>query len=209
MTYTELCERLQNTMENSFTVDQLALWAQQVEQKVYNAVQIPALRKNMTGTVTLSSPYLSLPSDFLYPYSLAVIAVDGSYTFLLNKDVNYIRQVYPSPASTGTPKVYGMFDQDTLILGPTPDAAYSVELHYGYYPESIVTAETTWLSDNYDAVLFNGMLIEAGRFLRSGKEFMELNIKLFDEAMAGLKQLGDGKLRQDAYRSGQVRTAIR
>lgn len=195
-------------MENSFTPEQLAWFCEQVEQRVYNTVQIPALRKNMVGNVSANVPYLSTPPDFLYVYSLSIN--DGvRQSFLLNKDTNYIQEAYPFPGGTGLPRVYGQFDANTLILGPTPDAPYAVQMTFGYYPESIVTAGTSWLSDNFDSVLLNGMLIEAARFLRLEDNTMAQYNKLYMESLELLKQLGDGKLRQDSYRSGQARVPVR
>ena len=207
MNYAQLTAAVEDAVENSFTAEQLAWFCEQVEQKVYNAVQIPALRKNMVGNVSAAVPFLSTPPDFLYVYSLSVN--DGARQhFLLNKDTNYIQEAYPVPTQ-GLPRVYGIFDANTLILGPTPDAPYEVQMTFGYYPESIVTAGTSWLGDNFDSVLLNGMLIEAGRFLRLEDNTMALYTKMFDESMMLLKQLGDGKLRQDSYRSGQVRVPVR
>lgn len=208
MDYATLCERVQETVENTFTAEQLALFCMQTEQKVYNAVQLPALRKNMTGATTADNPYLTVPDDFLYVHSLAVIKADGSYEFLLNKDVNYIRAVYPFPGSRGAPRVYALFDGDTFMLGPTPDAAYQVELHFGYYPESITTAGTSWLAENFDSVLLNGMLVEAAKFMKAEEDIIKLYTGHFSDALALLKQLGDGKLRRDSYRSGQVRAPV-
>lgn len=208
MNYAELTDAVQETTENTFTADQLALFAQQTEQKIYNAVQIPALRKNMVGNVSAGVEYLSTPPDFLYVYSLAVITANGAYEYLINKDVNYIRQAYPVPASTGLPRAYGQFDEDTIILGPTPDEPYEVEMHFGYYPDSIVTAGTSWLGDNMDSVMLNGMLVEAARFMKSEQDVVALYGQMFTESVGLLKMLGDGKLRQDAYRSGQVRVPV-
>jgi hypothetical protein len=208
MNYAELCAAVESTVENTFTPEQLELFCRQTEQKVYNAVQIPALRKNSIGQLTLNNSYLTLPPDFLYVYSLAVIGTSGNYEFLLNKDVNYIREAYPYPGTTGVPKVYGQFDADSLILGPTPDDTYDVELHYGHYPESIVTAGNTWLGDNFDSVLYNGMLTEAARFMKAEEDIVALYNKMFIDALALLKQLGDGKLRRDSYRSGQTRVNV-
>lgn len=208
MNYAELTAAVQDTTENTFTADQLALFAEQTEQKIYNAVQIPALRKNMTGNVSAGVPYLSTPPDFLYVYSLAVKLGNGSYEYLINKDVNYIRQAFPVPASQGVPRVYGQFDDNTLIIGPSPDVPYEVEMHFGYYPESIVTAGTSWLGDNMDSVLLNGMLVEAARFMKSDQDTVALYGQMFTESVGLLKMLGDGKLRQDAYRSGQVRVPV-
>jgi hypothetical protein len=193
MNYTELKTNIEDICENSFTDDQLAMFTQQAEQKIYNSVQIPALRKNVTGTLSTNNKYLSTPSDFLWSYSLAVVDGSGNYHFLLNKDVNFMREAYPSPTSTGLPKHYAYFDDNTFIVGPTPDAGYTSELHYGYYPQSIVTAGTTWLGDEFDSALLNGALIEAIRFMK---------------AITLLKGLGDGKLREDAYRSGQFRVPV-
>jgi len=203
MNYTELKTNVQDICETSFTDDQLAMFTEQAEQKIYNTVQIPALRKNVSGTMTASNTYLSTPSDFLYVYSLAVVDGSGNFTFLLSKDVNFIREAYPSASSTGTPKHYAIFDDDTLILGPTPDASYTTELHYGYYPQSIVTAGTTWLGEEFDSALLNGTLVEAIRFMKGEPEMVALYDKMYAASMALLKLLGDGKLRSDAYRSGQ------
>lgn len=208
MNYTELKANIQDICENSFTDDQLAMFTQQAEQKIYNSVQIPALRKNVTGTLTNGNKYLSTPSDFLWAYSLAVIDANGVYTFLLNKDVNFMREAYPNPASTGAPKHYAYFDDNSFILGPTPNSAYSMELHYGYYPESIVTAGTTWLGEEFDSALLNGALVEAIRFMKGEQDLVANYTNMYLLAMKQLENLGDGKLREDAYRSGQFRTSV-
>lgn len=208
MNYAELCTAVADTIENSFSADDLARFARLTEQKVYNAVQIPALRKNSLGSLSTGNPYLTLPDDFLYVYSLAVLQGDGSYAYVLNKDVNYIREMYPFPTSTGVPRAYSQFDANTLLMGPTPNAALQVELHYGYYPESIVTAGNTWLGDNFDSVLLNGMLMEAARFIKEDDDVVKLYDKMFMDSMTQLKALGDGKLRQDSYRSGQARVPV-
>lgn len=208
MNYADLKTNIEDICENSFTDDQLAMFTQQAEQKIYNTVQIPALRKNVTGTLTANNKYLSSPSDFLYNYSLAVIDGSGAYSYLINKDVNFIRDAYPTPTSTGLPKHYAYFDEDTFILGPTPDDSYTVELHYGYYPESIVTAGTTWLGDEFDSALLNGALIEAIRFLKGEPDIISNYEKLYMQSITLLKNLGDGKLREDTYRSGQFRSPV-
>jgi hypothetical protein len=208
MNYTELKANIEDICENSFTDAQLAMFTQQAEQKIFNTVQIPALRKNQTGNLTAANKYLATPSDFLWNYSLAAIDGDGAYHFLINKDVNFIREAYPTPTSTGLPKHYAYFDDDTFIVGPTPDANYSVEIHYGYYPESIVTAGTTWLGDDFDSALLNGALVEAIRFMKGEPDIIANYEKLYVQAIALLKNLGDGKLREDAYRSGQVRNPV-
>lgn len=208
MNYTELKTNIEDICETSFTDDQLAMFTQQAEQKIYNSVQIPALRKNATGTLTASNKYLSSPPDFLYNYSLAVIDGSGAYSYLINKDVNFIRDAYPTPTSTGLPKHYAYFDEDTFILGPTPDDSYEVELHYGYYPESIVTAGTTWLGNEFDSALLNGALIEAIRFMKGEPDIIANYEKLYLQSITLLKNLGDGKLREDTYRSGQFRSPV-
>mgnify|MGYP003960484913 FL=1 len=208
MNYTELKTNIEDICENSFTDDQLAMFTQQAEQKIYNSVQIPALRKNVTGTLSTNNKYLSTPSDFLWSYSLAVVDGSGNYHFLLNKDVNFMREAYPSPTSTGLPKHYAYFDDNTFIVGPTPDAGYTSELHYGYYPQSIVTANTTWLGDEFDSALLNGALIEAIRFMKGEQDIVAMYEKLYLQAITLLKGLGDGKLREDAYRSGQFRVPV-
>lgn len=208
MNYTELKANIQDICENTFTDDQLAMFTQQAEQKIYNTVQIPALRKNVTGTLTSGVTYLSAPTDFLYSYSLAVVDGSGAYTYLLNKDVNFLREAYPNPTATGLPKHYAYFDDATFLLGPTPDSAYEMELHYGYYPESIVTAGTTWLGDEFDSALLNGALVEAIRFMKGEQDIVAMYDKLFVQAIGLLKNLGDGKLREDTYRSGQVRNPV-
>jgi len=208
MNYTELKTNIQDICETTFTDDQLAMFTQLAEQAIYNTVQIPALRKNATANLTSGNQYVSSPSDFLYAYSLAVVDGSGDYHFLLNKDVNFIREAYPSSSDTGLPKHYANFDDDNFIVGPTPDAAYVVELHYGYYPESIVTAGTTWLGDEFDSALLNGALMEAARFMKAEPDIVQNYEKLYVQAITLLKLLGDGKLREDAYRSGQYRMPV-
>jgi len=207
--YTELKTNVQDICEQTFTDDQLAMFTKQAEQFIYNTVQIPALRRNQTGNLTINDQYLITPTDFLYPFSLAVIDADGNYEYLLNKDVNFMREAYPSPTSAGKPKHYGLFDDTAFIIGPTPDVAYGVELHYGYYPESIVTAGTTWLGNEFDSALLNGTLIQAIRFMKGEADMIALYSKMYVDAMALLKNLGDGKMREDMYRSGQLRVEVR
>lgn len=223
MNYTQLtaaiCDYTQN-FDQDF-IDNIPVFVKQAEQRIYNTVQFPSLRKNVTGVTTTNNKYLSAPSDFLAVYSLAVIDGTGAYEFLLNKDVNFIRQAYPSPTSTGIPKYYALFGPSTtndatpiitnelsLILGPTPAAVYSVELHYYYYPESIVTAGETWLGDNFDSVLLYGSLVEANTFMKGEADMTTLYNGKYTEALALAKRLGDGMERQDAYRSGQYRQAV-
>ena len=209
MTYTELKTNIADICENSFTDAQLALFTEQAEQKIYSAVQIPALRKNVTGRTQADNQYLTVPlSDFLYTYSLAVIDSTGAFTYLLNKDVNFMREAYPIPATSGLPKHYAYFSQTSFLLGPTPDVIYDMELHYGYYPESIVTAGTTWLGNEFDTALLNGALVEAIRFLKGEQDMVAMYNDLYMQSLILLKNLGDGKLREDTYRSGQYRTTV-
>jgi hypothetical protein len=208
MTYTQLTTNIEDICENTFTADQLAMFAQQAEQKIYNTVQLPALRKNITGNTTGTNKYLSVPTDYLHTHSLAIIDASGDYHYALHKDVNFIREAYPGPTDTGMPKHYGEFHSDCLILGPTPDLSYDVELHYGYYPESIVTATTTWLGDNFDSALLNGSLVEALRFMKGEEDLVAMYDKFYLHAISLLKTLGDGKLRRDSYRGGQFEVAV-
>jgi hypothetical protein len=206
--YTELKANIEDICEQTFTADQHAMFAEQAEQKIYTSVDLPALRKNQTGTLTSGNKYLTMPTGMLYVYSLAVIDGSGNYEYLLNKDVNFIREAYPGPSSTGQPKHYAIFDQTSLIVGPTPDTGYSVEMHFSYYPESIVTAGTTWLGEEFDSALLNGALVEAIRFQKGEADMVALYEKLYVQALTLLTRMGDGKLRSDAYRSGQVRREV-
>ena len=209
MTYSPLTANIQDICETTFTSDQLAMFVQQTEQFIYNTVQLPSLRKNVSGTITSGNKYLAVPSDYLYTYSLAVVNADGSFDFLLNKDVNFIREAYPTPTSTGVPKHYANFNDETFILGPTPNASLTVELHYGYYPESIVTASTLpWLGENFDSALLNGSLVEAIRFMKGEPDLVAMYQQMFAQSLTLLKSLGDGKLRGDTYREGQYTQAV-
>lgn len=217
MNYTQLSAAIQAYTENPSAdfVAQIPTFVQQAEQRIYNSVQFPSLRKNVTGSTTGNNKYLACPSDFLAVYSMAVVDGTGAYEYLLNKDVNFIRQAYPTPTSTGLPRYYALFgpqsndpNELTFILGPTPDATYVVELHYFFYPPSIVTAGTSWLGDNFDSVLLYGSLVEAYTYMKGEKDMMELYNQKYIEALALAKRLGDGMERQDAYRSGQVRAQV-
>jgi hypothetical protein len=237
MTYTELVAAIQSYTENQFPTTYLADGStvssttqinnliEQAEQRIYNSVQFPSIRKNQYSLITANNKYISLPNDFLAVYSLALVTgvtsgnLDtGTYEYLLNKDANFIRQAYPTPNSTGEPKYYALFgptilnsaitNELSLILGPTPDAAYYVELHYFYYPESITTAGTSWLGDNFDSVLLYGSLVEAYTYMKGETDLVTLYNTKYNEALALAKRLGDGMERQDAYRSGQYRQAV-
>ena len=240
MTYDELFANIQAYTENTFpetytasgvpvsSTDQINTFIKQAEQRVFNTVQFPSLRKNVTGNLTTSNKYLSCPDDFLASYSLAVITDvtggnvnTGTYEFLLNKDVNFIRQAYPTPNDTGVPRYYALFGPTTtgggaitnelsFIVGPTPDDSYDVELHYYYYPTSIVDSPDghSWLGDNFDSVLLYGSLVEAYTFMKGEPDLVTLYNTKYNEALAMAKRLGDGMERQDAYRSGQYRQVV-
>ena len=216
MNYAALVSAISAYTENTFPTVDMNMFITQAEKRIYNTVQIPSLRKNVTGSTTTSNKYLQCPLDFLSAFSLAAInPTTGAYTYLLNKDVNFIREVYSTPTTTGAPKYYAIFgprsDNEaelTFILGPTPDAAYGTELHYFYYPESIVTASNTWLSDNYDPALLYGALVEAYTNMKGEQDMIGLYDGKYKEALGQLKRLGDGLERQDAYRSGQARVPV-
>lgn len=217
MNYTELKAAIIAYTENqdsSFEAE-VPVFVRQAEQRIYNSVQFPSLRKNVTGSTSASNKYLACPSDFLAVYSMAVVDGTGRYEYLLNKDVNFIRQAYPAPTSVGLPRYYALFgpqsndvNELTFILGPTPDAAYSVELHYFFYPESIVTAGNTWLGDNFDSVLLYGSLVEAYTYMKGEQDILQLYNTKFMEALSLAKRLGDGMERTDAYRTGQARVPV-
>ena len=235
MTYNELFITVMNYLQNDFPTntwtdvagtgtttsdgtEQINTFIKQAEERIYNSVQIPALRKNVTGVTAGGNKYLSCPNDFLSVFSMAVIDGDGNYEYLLNKDVNFIRAAYPNPADEGLPKYYSLFgptvvssaitDELSFILGPTPDDNYDVELHYFYYPESIVTAGTSWLGDNYSPVLLYGTILEAYVFLKGETDLMAVYKAKYDEAMSQLNRLGTGLERGDAYRDGQAKIKV-
>jgi len=220
MNYATLVETIQAYTENDFpdtagsggltSAEQIATFVGQAEQRIYNTVQLLELRKNVTGNATATNMYLSVPSDWLANFSLAVIdPTSGAYDYLLNKDVNYIREAFPYPATTGKPTHYAMFDQDSYLLGPTPDANYNMELHYFYYPQSIVTAGTSWIGDNFDSVLLYGSLLEAYTFMKGEADVLAKYQERYNEALALLKVLSEGKNRQDMYRTQQIRFPVR
>lgn len=214
MNYAQLVTAVSDYTENTFETAEMNTFIQQAEQRIYNTIQFPSLRKNVTGTITANNKYLSCPLDYLSTFSLAVVDATGAYEYLLNKDVNFIRQAYPQPTDTAIPKYYALFGPNSavanelsFILGPTPDATYTVELHYFYYPESIVTAGTSWLGDNFDSVLLYGTLVEAYTFMKGETDMMQLYDGKYKEALQLAKRLGDGLERSDSYRSGQFRVA--
>ena len=217
MNYSELKTAVEDSTENTFSSVDFATLTKLAEQKIYQTVQLPILRKDATLALTAGVRNLSLPSDFLAAYSVAVYSTllgGGDRAFLLNKDVNFMRESYPNPASTGTPKYYALDGTAStliqqIILGPTPNAALNAELNYFYQPQSIVTAGNTWLGDNFDTVLFNAVMVEAARFMKAEQDIVQLYISQFNDSILLLKNLGDGKNRTDAYRSGQVRNPVK
>ena len=217
MNYAELVTAVSDYTENTFNTVDMDTFIRQAEQRIYNTVQFPALRKNVVGNLTANNRYLQCPLDFLATYSIAVVdPITGAYSYLLNKDVNFIREAYPTPTDTGTPKFYALFGprsdaekELTFILGPTPDVGYVAELHYFYYPESIVTASTTWLGDNFDAALLYGTLVEAYTFMKGEQDMMQVYDGKYKEALILAKRLGDGMERGDAYRDGQLKMPVK
>jgi hypothetical protein len=220
VTYAELLAEIQNYTQNyeSTFVATIPTFVEQAEERIYNTVQIPPLRKNVTGGVTTGNKYLSCPADYLSSFSLAVIDGDGNYEYLLNKDVNFIRAAYPNPTDEGLPKYYALFgptvissvttNELSFILGPTPDDDYDVELHYYYYPQSIVSAGTSWLGDNYSPVLLYGSLVEAYTYMKGEADIMAFYEKKYQDAVMQLNRLGTGLERGDSYRDGQAKIKV-
>ncbi len=229
MNYTTLFGLIKSYVENDFPnqewtdtagtgtatlsgTTQINTFIYQAEQRIFNSIQLPDLRKNVTGQCTTGNRFLNVPSDWLATFSLAAIdPVTGAQSYLLNKDVEFIREAYPIPTATGTPAHYAIFDDTTFILGPTPDADYNMELHYFYYPISIVNSPsgTSWLGDNFDSVLLYGSLLEAYTFMKGEPDVIQNYTARYTDAMLQLKQLGEGKDRQDTYRTMQARIPVR
>lgn len=214
MNYTELSQAIQDYTENTETtfVNNIPTFVRQTEERIYRAVMIPELRKNVLGTLTSGDKYLARPADFLTVFSLAVIDGDGNYQYLLDKDVNFMREAYPSPSTSGVPKYYAQFDGESVstaygnfIVGPTPDASYQVELHYFYDPPSIVDTNTSWLGDNAEATLLYGSLIEAYTFMKGDPDLMAKYAERYQAALMNLGMV-DVRGKRDDYRDGQIRT---
>jgi hypothetical protein len=215
MNYAQLVATVRSYLEADLSTTDMDTAIQQAERRIYNSVQFTSLKQNVTGSTTSGNRYLYCPDDFLAAYSLAVIDSSGVYSYLVNKDANFIREAYPAPTDTGVPRYYAMFgprstgEQElTFLLGPTPNAAYTMELQYFYYPESIVTAGTTWLGDNFDPVLLYGTLVEVYTFMKGEADLLGVYEAKYKEALALAKRLGDGLERRDAYRSGQTRIEV-
>jgi hypothetical protein len=211
MNYTQLVQSIQDYTQNEETsfVSNIPNFVQQAEERINRSIMLPELRKNATASTTKDNKYLARPSDFLAVFSLAVIDGDGDYTYLLDKDVNFIREAYPSASTTGLPLYYSQFDGDStgtegnFILGPTPDDDYDVELHYYYDPESIVTAETSWYGTNAEAALLYGSLIEAYTYMKGENDLVGLYTQRYNEAMGQLTGV-DIRSDRDDYREGKV-----
>ena len=227
MNYATLFKTIKSYVENDFPnqdwtdtagsgtttltgTEQINTFIQQAEQRIYNSVQLPVERVNVIGSTTANNKYLNFPAGWLADFSLAVIdPVTQAQTYLLQKDVEYIREAFPVPTATGTPSHYAIFNNETFILGPTPDASYNMEMHYYAYPQSIVTAGTSWIGDNFDSVLLYGSLLEAYTFMKGEPDVIQNYTARYTDAMLQLKQLGEGKDRQDTYRTMQARIPVR
>lgn len=223
MNWGELKTQIQDYMETTFSLASLTTFVTQAEERIYNAVQFPSLRRNVVGSCSQNNRYLQAPNDFLAPYSMAVIEPNGAYHYLLIKDVNFIREAFPIPTgagNTGRPYCYALFGPDypnspellSFMLGPTPDLGYGIELHYFYYPTSITfgnnDANTTWLSNNFDTVLLYGALVEAAQMNKSDPDIVANIGNKYKETLLLAKRLGDGMERQDHYRTGQVQDKV-
>ena len=216
MNYAGLKTAIQNYLQNTETTftDTLDTIIQQAEERILNVVQLPDFRKNQSGTTSTDNQYLSIPTDFLSPYSLSVTDGNSKQQFLLNKDVNWIREIYPTATATGSgslPKYYGIFSDELFIMAPTPGAAFTTDIHYFYKPASLTagaTGGTTWLSTNAETALLYGSLIEGYTFMKGEADMFQIYQARYEEALARLKVLGDGRDRKDAYRSGQLRIPV-
>ena len=206
MNYTELTAAIKDYTNNTETnfVAAIPTFVKQTEQRIYRSVNLPVNRKNVAGNMTDGNAYLTMPTDLLFPLSLSITS-SSNQSFLLNKDSNFIRSTYPNAATKGTPKYYGVFDVDTFIIGPTPDASYTTELHYYYMPSSIVTDATSWLGTNADTVLLYGCLVEAYTYMKGEADIMQLYQQRYNEALQLLKLEAEGRMTVDEYREGTIR----
>lgn len=209
MNYSELVTAVQDYLENEFSTTDMNTLIRQAERRIYTEAQFANLRKSATGALSMGVAYLNAPADFIAPHSFAVVAVGGAYSFLLDKDVEFIREAYPNPNTTGTPRYYAIFGPQTLdatelrfILGPTPSAALNYELQYFYFPESIVTATNTWLGDNFDPVLLYATLVEGYTFMKGEPDMIQLYDGKYKEALQQAQKLAIGMQRGDSYRDG-------
>ena len=207
MNYTEITNAIKEYTDNTETtfVNNIPNFVRQTEERIYRSILIPELRKNVTTSLSTSNRFLAKPTDFLAVFSIAVVDGSSNYSFLLPKDVNFIREAYPATASSGLPVYYSLFDGDNFLIAPTPDSTYTVQLHYYYDPPSIVTSSTSWLGDNAEATLLYGTLVEAYTFMKGEADIISFYKTRYDEAMAGLQQLTDGRNKRDSYRNGEPR----
>lgn len=202
MNYATLVSLLQDYTQNSSTefVASIPDIVQLAEDRIYQSVQIPALRRNSTSNFLTGNKYLAAPTDFLAAYSMAVKSASGVYSYLLEKEVGYINEAFPNPATTGVPRYYALFNDATFVVAPTPSTFFEVELHYFYEPPSIVTAGTSWLGDNTESVLFYGCLVEAYTYMKGDADLVALYRQRYDEALGRLKVLGEGMDKRDTFR---------
>lgn len=210
MTYAELLQAVQDYTENNETtfVNNIPTFVKQAEERLARAVLVPDLRKNVSGTMTSSNRFLALPTDFLATFSIAVIDSSGDYHFLLQKDVNFIREAFPDNTTEAQPEYYGIFNSESFILGATPDQNYNVQIHYYYQPQSIVDAGTSWYGDNADTALLYGTLVEAYTFMKGEADMLQLYMSRYEEALKHLYVLGEGRNRRDSYRNGEPRVQV-
>ena len=208
MTYAELVAAVKDYTNNTETnfVAAIPTFVKQAEQRIYRSVNLPVNRKNVAGTITDGNQYLTMPTDFLFPLSLAITS-SSNQIFLLNKAANFIRATYPNASTEGVPKYYGVFASDTFIIGPTPNADYTTELHYYYQPASIVDTSPSWLGTNADTVLLYGSLIEAYTYMKGEPDIMLIYQQWYQEALDLLKVQAEGRLTGDEYRDGTIRVA--
>lgn len=220
MNYTTLSATIQAYVENDFptsvgsssltSAQQIATFVSQAEERIYNTVQLLALRKTASVTTVSGTSTIAAPADWLATYSMAALdPTTSAFTYLMNKDPQFIREAYPTVAATGAPLYYALQDSSTFILGPTPNASYAISINYFYYPESITTATTSWLGTNFSSVLLYGSLLEAYTFMKGEADMIANYQKRYDDAMVQLKQLAEGKNRQDTYRTLQVRYPVK
>tara|TARA_Y100000289_G_scaffold12834_1_gene11952 strand:- start:141 stop:770 length:630 start_codon:yes stop_codon:yes gene_type:complete len=207
MNYTELTNAIKEYTDNTETtfVNNIPNFVRQTEERIYRSILIPELRKNVTTSLTTSNRFLAKPTDFLAVFSIAVVDGSSNYSFLLPKDVNFIREAYPATATSGLPVYYSLFDGDNFLIAPTPDSTYTVQLHYYYDPPSIVTSSTSWLGDNAETALLYGSLLEAYSFMKGEPDIVSFCKTRYEEALTSLQQLADGRNKRDSYRNGEPR----
>ena len=207
MNYTELTNAIKEYTDNTETtfVNNIPNFVRQTEERIYRSILIPELRKNVTTSLTTSNRFLAKPTDFLAVFSIAVVDGSSNYSFLLPKDVNFIREAYPATATSGLPVYYSLFDGDNFLIAPTPDSTYTVQLHYYYDPPSIVTSSTSWLGDNAETALLYCYLLEAYSFMKGEPDIVSFCKTRYEEALTSLQQLADGRNKRDSYRNGEPR----